>query len=178
MNRLGTLAHRVDYRRLATQQGRASGEIELSRLPRVTAEMAGAARDGDTIAVDLEFKEDAQRRVRVEGTIDTTLLLECQRCLQVFDESMHVDVAGVVVGDDDAAANVPRDDEPVMADGDLLDVHALVADELLLAMPSVARCARPACSAAYVKDEAPRRETKEQEPNNPFAVLNQLKRND
>jgi len=178
MSTPGTLAHRVDYRRLATQQGRVSGEIELSRLRRVVAETVAASRAGDSVAVDLEFKEDAQRRVRVEGTIGTTLQLECQRCLKAFDQPMHVEVAGVVVGDDEAAANVPREDEPVMADGDLLDVHTLVADELLLAMPSVARCARSACRAAYVDDETPPRETKEQEPNNPFAVLSQLKRND
>lgn len=178
MNEPGALAHRVDYRRLATRQGSASGNVEVSDLPRVMAEMADTTCGNRLVAVDLGFEEDAQRRVYVEGTIDTTLRLECQRCLRGFDASMHVDVRGVVVADDDAAANVPREDEPVLADGDLLDVHALVADELLLAMPSVARCSTPECVAQFADSGAAERKTTDTKTTNPFAVLDQLKRDD
>lgn len=179
MSTPGALVRRVDYRRLATQQGRVEGGLELARLGRVAAEMADADHNDRSVAVDLVFSEDAQRRVRVEGRIDATLRLACQRCLRSFDQPMNVAVAGVVVGDDEAAANVPREDEPVLADGDLLDVHGLVADELLLAMPSVARCNAPECVAEFVTDEPPREQTKDDEKtHNPFAVLNQLKRDD
>jgi uncharacterized protein len=178
MNELAVLAHRVDYRRLATQQGRASGETQLCELPRVFAETADAVCRHDTIAVDLGFEEDAQRRVVVEGTIDTTLRLQCQRCLRHFGAPMHVEVRGVVVADDDAAANVPREDEPVLADGELLNVHELVADELLLAMPNVARCGAPECVARYADGDAPERQKTNDKTTNPFAVLDQLKHND
>lgn len=173
------LVHRVDYRRLATHEGRIEGRLDLARLDRVAAETIDV-RAGDTpVDVDLVFREDAQRRVHVEGDISATLQLECQRCLNAFDHPMNVDVAGVVVGDDAAAANVPREHEPVLADGDMLDVHALVADELLLALPSVARCSRPECAAQYVDNDMPRRDVQnDEERSNPFAVLSQLKRDD
>ncbi|MES1941477.1 hypothetical protein T5B8_14625 [Salinisphaera sp. T5B8] len=177
MNTPRALVSRVDYRRLATQQGRIEGCLDLVRLDRVAAETIDAG--SEPVVVDLVFREDAQRRVHVEGDISTTLRLECQRCLNAFDQPMNVDVAGVVVGDDSAAANVPREYEPVLADGDMLDVHALVADELLLALPSVARCSRPECTAQYVDHDMPRSDEQDDERrNNPFAVLSQLKRDD
>ena len=173
------LVPRVDYRRLATQQGRIEGRLDLDHLDRVAAQTIDASAGASPVMVDLEFREDAQRRVHVEGDISTTLRLECQRCLNAFDHPMNVVVSGVVVGDDDAAANVPREYEPVLADGDMLDVHALVADELLLALPSVARCSRPECTAQYVDHDMPRRDEQHDERrNNPFAVLSQLKRDD
>ena len=180
MNTPRALVPCVDYRRLATQQGRIEGRLDLDRLDRVAAEtIDSSAGANPVVVVDLEFREDAQRRVHVEGDISTTLRLECQRCLNAFDHPMNVDVAGVVVGDDDAAANVPREYEPVLADGDMLDVHALVADELLLALPSVARCNRPECTSQYVDHDMPLRDEQDDErPNNPFAVLSQLKRDD
>lgn len=178
MNEPGALTHRVDYRRLATRQGRVSGDVELSDLPRVMAEMADAACRDKSVAVDLGFDEDAQRRVYVKGTIETTLRLECQRCLRLFDAPMHVDVRGVVVANDDAAANVPREDEPVLADGDMLDLHELVADELLLAMPEVARCSAPECLMQFADNDTPAEKTTDKKTTNPFAVLDQLKRHD
>lgn len=175
------LARRVDYRRLATQNGRVAGTIELARLPRIRAEMADDARDRSPIRVDFRFFEDAQRRVRLEGEVDTTVRLRCQRCLRPFDHPMVVAVAGIVVADDDAAANVPREDEPVLADGDVLDVHATVVDEVLLALPAVARCTRSDCVARFadnsVPESVPTTET-ESRTHNPFAVLKQLKRDD
>ena len=175
----GTLAHRVDYRRLALQERGVEGRIAVAALPRVAAEMARPPEPDDEVVVELGFDEDGQRRVHAAGTIRTTLALRCQRCLQVYDEPMDVAVCGIVVGDDEAAANVPRADEPILADGDMLDVHALVSDELLLALPSVARCRRPECMARYAPEPASERaEQRARRQDNPFAVLSQLKRDE
>lgn len=178
MSEPGTLVHDVDYRRLATQRRQITGTIALARLPRVGAVSACKPAEGDTVAVDLLFFEDAQRRVRVEGRIQTTLRLTCQRCLREYDQPMDAPVAGVVVGDDEAAANVPRADEPVLADGDTLDVHALVSDELLLALPGVERCDRDDCRAQYESAPEDSDQGDEEKRKNPFAVLQQLKRDD
>jgi len=180
MNTLGTLARHVDYRRMAAGRASVDGTVELSTLPRVLAETAAEAEHGGVVTTRLEFSEDRQRRVHVAGTIEATLTLECQRCLEPFDELMSLDVAGIVVGDDEAAANVPRADEPILAGDDTLDLHALVSDELLLAMPGVARCRRPECVSRH--DAGPTLPDSEAETenfkskDNPFAMLSQLKR--
>jgi len=180
MNTPVTLAHHVDYRRLAVAGREVCGEIEISRLPRVVAETAASAGHSGVAAVDLRFNEDRQRRVYVAGQIETTLTLVCQRCLTPFDSPMSVQIAGVVVADDESAASVPREDEPILADGDMLDLHALVADELLLALPSVARCERAACVSQFEHEpsESERQTHKPKSRDNPFAVLSQLKRDE
>lgn len=180
MSTPGTLARHVDYRRLAASRAVVEGAVELSTLARVQAEMAVRAKLGENVTVHLEFSEDGQRRVHVAGAIEATLTLECQRCLEPFDNPMSLDVAGIVVGDDEAAANVPRADEPILADGEKLDLHTLVSDELLLAMPSVARCSRPECLSQHEAGATLPDSTKETEnfksKDNPFAVLSELKR--
>ncbi|GAB3685920.1 YceD family protein [Salinisphaera aquimarina] len=178
MNTPGTLAHHVDFRRLATQQREIDGELYLSQLPRMIAEMAAGADASGAVRVHLRFSEDGQRRVNVAGSIETTLTLTCQRCLEAFDKHMSVAVAGVVVGDDDAAANVPRADEPILAEGDTLDLHTMVSDELLLALPPVARCGRPDCVSNYEHVAGTPEPAIDDKHNNPFAVLGQLKRGD
>lgn len=176
MNTPGKLAHHVDYRRLATQQRVIGGDVPLSQLQRVSAELAADADTGAVAKVSLQFSEDAQRRVYVAGTIEAALRLVCQRCLRPFDNPMLIDVAGVVVGDDEAAANVPRADEPILAESDSLDVYALASDELLLALPSVARCDRADCAALYERVEPEPEPAVQDKPNNPFAALSKLKR--
>lgn len=177
MNEPGTLAHHVDYRRLATQRRDVSGAIALGRLPRVAAACARRPGKDEHLEADLRFFEDGQRRVRVEGSIRTTLTLICQRCLRDYVQSMDTPVAGVIVGGDEAAANVPRADEPVLADGDTLDLHALVSDELLLALPNVGRCDRADCRSRYaVEPETPAPEADDRQF--PFAGLDRLTRDD
>ncbi|MES1925415.1 YceD family protein [Salinisphaera sp. T31B1] len=171
-----TLPHRVDYRRLASQRRDVNAGIELARLPRVAGETVAGSDTDRAVAVSLRFTEDSQRRVVVAGSIETTLTLMCQRCLTSFDRPMHLTVAGVVVGDDEAAANVPRADEPILADSDMLDLHALVSDELLLGLPSVARCDRAECVQQY-RPRAPESD-REDAKDNPFAVLSRLKHGD
>ena len=173
----GTLAHHVDYRRLATQRREVSGAITLGRLPRVAAVCAHRPGEDDEVEAELRFFEDAQRRVRVEGSIRTTLTLICQRCLRDYAQAMDAPIAGVVVGSDEAAANVPRADEPVLAEGDTLDLHALISDELLLALPSVGRCERADCRSRHAAEpKAPAPEADERQF--PFAGLDRLTRDD
>ncbi len=174
MSKPGDVPRRVNYRRFATHGRELEGQIALSDLPRVVAEVWQAPRPEETVRVELGFHEDSQRRVVVGGRVAARLVLQCQRCLEAFGQRLDVRVAGVVVADDAAAADVPRADEPIMAEGDMLDVHALVADELLLALPGVARCLRPACRARY--DSAG--DARQQRKDNSFAVLKELEHGD
>ena len=76
------------------------------------------------------------------------------------------------------AARVPRDWEPMLADGQMLDLHALVDDELLLALPITVRCDRQSCRTAYEEDReqgAPVEDVPDSEKRNPFAALAALK---
>lgn len=177
MSKSGDVPNHVEYRRFAAHDRAIEGIIPLALLPRVAAITQKQPVANDVAQLQLTFAEDAQRRVRVSGSVSASLTLQCQRCTRLFEQSVDAGIAGVVVADEQAAAGVPRADEPILADGDSLDVHALVEDELLLALPMVARCDDPQCRANYdtqpLSDQAqPKRK------DNPFAVLDQLKRDD
>lgn len=179
MSNSGDVPNHVEYRRFATHERAIEGIIPLASLPRVVAITQKSPVASDVAQLQLTFAEDAQRRVRVSGSVSACLVLQCQRCTQPFEQPVDADIAGVVVADEQAAAQVPHADEPILADGDALDVHALVEDELLLALPMVARCSDPQCRANY--ESQPLSEQADATPkrkDNPFAVLDRLKRDD
>jgi len=166
----------VEYRRCAVQRQTFAGGVPLVSMARLAA---AVYRLPDAQAqAELAFAEDDQRRVRVTGRISAPVVLQCQRCAVAFDHEIDTAVAGVVVADDAAAATVPHADEPILAAGDMLDVHALVEDELLLALPMVTHCSHPECQTRYNMETAPA-QTDSSAParrtDNPFAVLDQLK---
>lgn len=173
----GDVPNHVEYRRFATHARAIDGIIPLASLSRVVAAVQQTPAAEDAAHVQLAFTEDAQRRVRVRGRVAARVLLQCQRCATAFAQPIDAAIAGVVVADDEAAAGVPRADEPILADGDMLDVHALVEDELLLALPMVARCNDPQCRAHY-ETQAPSQPQQPARQDNPFDVLKQIKRDD
>jgi len=178
MSQPGNVPDHVEYRRFATQSRAIEGIIPLASLPRVLA-VAFQAPPVDAAAhVRLVFTEDSQRRVRVTGWVSADLVLQCQRCTRAFVQAVVATVAGVIVNNDAAAADVPRADEPILVAGDTLDVCALVADELLLALPMVARCDDPTCRTRYESRAADGSASAPTRADNPFAALGQLKRGD
>ncbi|MES1935906.1 hypothetical protein SAHY_02672 [Salinisphaera hydrothermalis EPR70] len=170
------LTRQIDYRRRALDKANLGGHLTLSALPR-TKEVV-VADSGVPVQVSLQLDEDVQRRVVLTGRVQTTLMLACQRCLQPTEETMDVGVAGIVVASDEAAAAVPREWEPILTDGDMLDVHALIDDELLLALPMTVQCDRPECRAAYDTEQQAPEETPAEKKPNPFAALKSLKSDD
>ncbi len=170
------MTRRIDYRRRALDNTRLSGRLSLSELPR-TREVV-VADSGAPVDVSLLLEEDVQRRVVLTGRVQTRLMLPCQRCLEPTEEALDVEVAGIVVASDEAAAAVPREWEPILTEGDMLDVHALIDDELLLALPMIVQCDRPECRAAYDSEQKTPAHSPARDKPNPFAALASLKRDD
>lgn len=140
------LPERVDPRRLAATGGTVEGDVPLAGLTRLADHLAvDGASDDDRAALYLSFDEDSQRRVRITGRVRATLVLRCQRCLKPFEWTVDQALKAIAVADDEAAAGVPRDWEPVIVPPRGLDPAALTEDELILALPLAPRCERPEC---------------------------------
>lgn len=163
------LPERADPRRLAATGGTVTGDVpiaELTRLAdRLTVEYGSNA---GRAALRLRFDEDAQRQIRITGRVEAKLTLRCQRCLQPFEWAADQALNLVAVADEDAAAGVPRDWEPVIVPPEGLDPATLIEDELILALPLAARCERPECLRTSEDTETERRR------DNPFAALANL----
>jgi len=147
---------------------------------------AGMARLAGSLAApgdaDVAWSASGQLRPVTGGeaevwlhlTASTTVLLECQRCLQPMPQALQVDRAfRFVRGEADAARLDEELEDDVLELPPRLDLHALVEDELILALPLVPRHERcpaplPLQAGAEVAEAvaAP----------NPFAALAALRR--
>lgn len=175
MSATDTFPRRLDFRRAALEGRSPSGTLSLDDLPR-TRDVAVTGSSA-CITATLDFHEDSQRRVIVEGQAATTLRLPCQRCLEPADVPLALDIAGMAVSSDEAAAQVPREWEPMLADGESLDLYALIDDELLLGLPITVHCDRPECRARFdmTAETALEDTPAAEEKSNPFAALAALR---
>lgn len=100
--------------------------------------------------------------------------LECQRCLGTLCRTVESESKLAFVAQEDAL--LPADHEPVVGDPRRVDLAALVEDELLLAVPLIARhapggeCGLPAMAGSRESEPAPAA----QEMRRPFAGLKDL----
>ncbi len=172
----GALPNRADLRKLATQNANVSARVKLSALPRVVQVVESEEAEID---VELAFRRDEQGLYVIDGEITGRLAMVCQRCLDAVTLDVKSDFNLAVVCDDEAAKQVPTYLEPLVASAEPFDLHVLVEDELLLSLPFSPYHDEKDChggeyqqqQSTVVEPVAPKRE-------NPFAVLDQLKRKD
>lgn len=149
------------------REGVISAELPLAKLQRLTGQLA--SNDG-AVAVDLRFGRDEEGRRVISGTLDTAVEVACQRCLQDMTLALHSEIDLFAVDTEEALQELRDDQDGVVIPEDgLLDVLALVEDELLLSLPMIPMHEDTACNAVLnalregeaVADSRP----------NPFAVL-------
>lgn len=170
MSEAKRLPERVDPRRLALGGGSVEGELALADLRRLAEYLlVDEVPDSGRASLFLAFDEDPQRRVRITGNLRAVLTLQCQRCLGPVTWTVDQPLRLVAVADDEAAAGVPREYEPVVVPAEGLDPAALAEDELILALPLVARCERSECDGAAEAAAGSER------ADNPFAALAALR---
>lgn len=161
----------IDARKLVQRGQRLSGILPgalLERLPEAVESV-----DGD-IRAELEFARDQQGISTVSGSLHCTVELQCQRCLQPVSEQIDAAFAWGLVWTEEQGRALPKSLDPVIQEGDELDLYQALEEEILLNLPMVAyhreECvARDSFRSSDVPDEpAEQRE-------NPFKVLEQLK---
>ena len=169
---------RLDVVAFAKEAGGLQGRWPLAGFDRIAESAAGGARVTDADAVVWSARGEHRPVRGGEGQtwlhVDaaTKVSLECQRCLKPVDVPLQIARKFLFVHGEDAAAQLDTDsDDDVLAITRALDLHELVEDELLLAMPIVPRhdvCPEPLplTEGEELSDEKP----------NPFAALAALKR--
>ena len=169
----------VDPWRLSDQGKRFTGELELRHMPRLAAAVSNTE---GSLAFELEFGRDRQKRPRITGSIRAVLALECQRCLEPMDYPVQTELNLTVIEVDEEAKKLPDEVDPVIARDGRIGLRELLEDELLLAIPQVPRHDVEACavdnSAMESAPDAPALQKEPAEAKNPFAVLSGLKSTD
>ena len=162
----------LDLRRAAAKGRIYEGDVALTELPRVAA---AVLPQHAVLHVTLACSRDEQRRFLVQATIVGSLQVQCQRCLAPVSIAVQARQWLAVVADDEAARQLPKQMEALLAPEQDNDLWALVEDEVLLALPAVARHAHDCLPV--LRDYAPEPlETApaERKPN-PFTILADLK---
>lgn len=173
----GPLARQADIRKLASLGALLEGAVKVAELARLR--QAVAAENGGVVEYCLRFGVTEEGILSIEGKLNATVVLLCQRCLEPMEYPLASEfLLGVAFGDD-RARQLPRRLEPLVLeeDDDSVDLVALVEDEALLCLPIVSyhpqdQCKRKAGYSSVEGDAEPTVETR----SNPFDVLAQLKK--
>lgn len=164
----------IDPVKSANKRSEYSGVMSASDMPRWSEAVAGC---NDVIHVEAKFEKDAQSLTLFHGTPDTSAQLICQRCNSLLEQTVHVDFCFTPVqGPDIDELELPEAYEPVEVDehGEV-NLLQLFEDELIISLPIVPLHAEDACTVT--EDDMTFGKLKpEQERQNPFAVLQELKR--
>lgn len=170
---------RLDVQRFARDGAELSGAWPLAGFARLVA--SAVADDGVPGVVDWRVRGEWRRPRGHEAqpwlhlSASARLALQCQRCLQPVAVDLAADRSFRFVAGEATAAELDADsEEDVLALPRALDLHELLEDELLLALPLVPRhdtCPTPV-PMSFGDDTAATVE----DPPHPFEVLRTLKR--
>jgi len=165
------LPRRIDARKLVQREQQLDGTVPRDELPRLVASTESVKGD---VAVTLAFARDLQRNQVATGHLQLEVELLCQRCLQPVSEQIEADIAWGFVWSEEQGKSLPKSLDPVIQDGDELDLYQVLEDEILLNLPMVAFHDEECVSKETFQSSGGKPEAVEQQEN-PFKVLEQLK---
>ena len=127
------LPRKAELRTWASRGIEVEGNVLVTRMPRLQAVVTSGQ---EPALASLRCWKDEQHRYIVDVKVHMTVTLECQRCLSDCELKLVTQSSLCVVWNEDSILELPSDYDPLVA-GDISDLHALVEEELLLALPAV-----------------------------------------
>ncbi len=159
-----------------------AGTLPLSRFVRISREAVGSL-DAQLITIDCKLSMDAYHRVVwLDGSVETNVPMECQRCLDTVEIPLVLDFHLALVDDESLIERLDEDaDFIVLGESEATtkgsfdapasaDLLSLIEDELLLLMPL-----SPRHDVCEHKHQPAIEELAEEKRDNPFDVLAGLK---
>jgi uncharacterized protein len=161
----------VDPVLLAERRCTASGAINiaaLERLSELVTDKAGVAQ------CDVIFAKQGKRAV-VSGSIKTSLMIECQSCLEEMAWPIDISFKLGVVSSLEEADKIEIDCEPLLFNGEKISLFALIEDEILLALPDYPKHGYDCIERKVSETSDYHQENDSKKTDNPFSVLAKLK---
>jgi uncharacterized protein len=168
---IGVLPERIAPDQLAAAGGRLQGGVPLAALARLADLVpAGMPAEG-VVEVDLLLQRDADARDWLQGTVQAQLRLQCERCQEWMEWPVDAAISLCLAANEAQAAELAEDVEYVIA-GDSLALYDLIEDEIILALPLVARHPQGTECGDRTREGSL---AESGERDNPFAILKTLK---
>jgi uncharacterized protein len=159
----------IDPFRYAEQGLGLDGILKVSEMQRLAASLV----DKNAIVnVNLQFGIDEQKMTYLNGHLETSLSLQCQRCMEPLVYEIMSDFSLGVVSTLDEANSLPEQYEPAMAVEGNLALRDLIEDEIILNLPIIPKHEPEQCKVKLPLVDSGWEQGKGE---NPFQVLESLK---
>ncbi len=168
----GPIPERVNHRKLATEKRKIEGNLSPKLLERFSDAVLGT--EGE-VGVVLSFRKGRNRSGLMVGKANVLVNLECQNCMQPFSLLIEATYKHNLVQDHDQLQGLEEHDDGIVCPSEMVAVADLIEDELLLALPMVARHESGQCAPEDDQLEDYQQEPEEPvETYKPFAGLAEL----
>lgn len=139
------LPKHLNVTRLAKQSSDISGQVQIAALPHAAGLLHLEADSEELAAVRFNFDIDRRGLVVVSGEIKAKLALTCQRCLGIVNYFCHstFQLSPVAVN---KSTELPEGYEPILLDDGIMDVYAVLEEEIMLSIPQIAMHEDLVCS--------------------------------
>jgi len=144
----------IDPLVFASKHASMSGDLPLSQLSRLAAELAS---DAGSVAVSARGDSDAAGRPVLEVSLDGRLLLTCQRCLEPLEFALDRTAVYRLVRSQADLPDIESEDPDVdcIVAEPRFDLRPLIEDEIILSLPLAAMHAEGECNAAAGSEAPP-----------------------
>lgn len=162
-------------RKLAVVGAELKGTFKVAELERLRQALADDSGSGE---FRLEFANADDGRPVMTGEVSATVTVQCQRCLQPMEIELASTMAMGIVYTDEQAKALPGDLAPLQTGVEPIDLTDVLEDQLLIELPMMAMHPPQACPAGvgYVSSDPGFEERSEETAENPFSILEQLKK--
>ncbi len=128
-----------DLESLAAREATLTGELDLGKLTRLEGLLHSNA---GSVKASLRFRQRRDGWIGVELTYQAAVHLVCQRCLEPFRDDLTGRVDIVLADAASVPSAVPEGFEPFELEEGRLRPAELIEDEIIVAIPLVAKHAR------------------------------------
>lgn len=168
----------ADTRKVFRHEVCLQGFVPLASLRR----LCGSLTDNEgSVQAELKFRFDEDRRRRIEGRVQASVNVQCQRCLEPVRIQLADDVNLALVNSEALAKALPVEIDPWLSEEETLNPADIIEEQLILSMPIVST--HEQCDATIVHDVLEQGvglehsdQTEEKQAANPFSVLASLKK--
>ncbi len=160
----------IDPLHLADKRGELHGQLPIKRLTRLAEKLVN---DEGVVTVELYFGREG-RLAKIDGSLKTTLHLECQNCLQGVEFDIDHKVNLGIATTFEQIERLPEDIEPLLLEEETLPLSTLVEDELLLNLPDYPKHSHDCISNEIIKKYTATFDEVATKKPNPFSVLANL----
>lgn len=130
----GSLPQQVQYRKLARDRTRLSGEVAIGHLSRFSDCLAS---DEGQVRIVLKFVKGKGATTRVVGDASTDVVVTCQYCLEEMTVPVEASINLLIVDSTEALLSLPQGQDGLVCESESLELVDVFEDELIVSLPMV-----------------------------------------